>query len=190
MSAAHADAVATLTHWVAPDAGQERLRASYLQVLADNPDAVRRDGPPAHLTVGCLVIDPSGEHVLLTHHRKADAWYQFGGHIDDGDPGLRAAALRELAEESGLADLTPTAQPVHLDRHALPGGFGRCAEHLDVRYAALAPRSATPQVSEESLDVRWWAVRDLPPAAAADLGGLIAAARIALGCPCDESAST
>ncbi|QQS00075.1 MAG: NUDIX domain-containing protein [Austwickia sp.] len=177
---AHRDAVRTLTAYAAADPHQARLRDEFLAHLAAHPDATRRSGPPAHLTVGVLVLDPAGVQVLLTHHRKADAWYQFGGHLEPTDATVRAAAARELAEESGLPGLELTALPVHLDRHALPGAFGRCREHLDVRYAAVAPAHAVPAVSPESHDVRWFPVDDLPPGAAADLGGLIAAARRAL----------
>ena len=31
-----------------------------------------------------------------------------------------------------------TPVPVHLDRHVLVGDFGRCREHLDIRYAAIS----------------------------------------------------
>ena len=96
-------------------------------------------GPPAHLTGSCVVLDATGRHVLLTHHRKADAWFQLGGHLEAGDASLWAAARREGREESGLAALEPLAVPVQLDRHVLVGSFGRCREHLDVRYAAVAP---------------------------------------------------
>ena len=34
--------------------------------------------------------------------------------------------------------------------------------HLDVRFLATAPRDADHAVSEESLDVRWWPLDDLP----------------------------
>lgn len=173
----HTDAVRALTAYVPGDPAQARLRRQFLAHLAAHPDGASRSGPPAHLTVGVLVIDPTGRRVLLTHHRKGDAWYQFGGHIEAADGTLRAAAARELTEESGLIGLAMTEAPVHLDRHALPGSFGRCREHLDVRYVAVAPADAVPVVSAESHDVRWFAVDDLPPGVAADLGGLLAARR-------------
>jgi hypothetical protein len=34
--------------------------------------------------------------------------------------------------------------------------------HLDVRFLARAPEGARPEVSDESIDVRWWPVEDLP----------------------------
>ncbi|MCA0435667.1 MAG: NUDIX domain-containing protein [Actinobacteria bacterium] len=179
-AAARADAIRTVTDYPATGPQQARLQAEFLAALTDRADAISRFGPPAHLTVGVAVLDPSGRRVLLTHHRKADAWYQFGGHIEPGDASLRAAAERELREESGLTDLALSARPVHLDRHALPGAFGTCREHLDVRYAAVAAADAVPLVSPESYDVRWFDLDALPPGTADDLGGLLAAARLAL----------
>jgi 8-oxo-dGTP pyrophosphatase MutT (NUDIX family) len=118
--------------------------------------------------------------VLLTLHRRARKWFQFGGHLEPADRSVRAAAAREAAEESGIEALRVTPVPVHLDRHLLLGDFGRCREHLDVRYAATAPPGAEPRVSAESLEVRWWPVDALPEGHVEELGGLVAAARGAL----------
>ncbi len=82
----------------------------------------------------------------------------------------------------GLADLVLHPQLVHLDRHRLlAAGFGRCAEHLDLRYAAVADDAQAYAVSEESLDVAWWPVDALPPASGAEIRPLAVAARRALG---------
>ena len=174
------DAEAVLEAWHAPDAGQDRLRRTYLDHLGARPDAVARAGPPAHLTASCIVLDPSGTQVLLTLHRRAGAWFQFGGHLEVGDPALWAAARREAREESGIGDLD-AADPGRLDRHVLAGAFGRCREHLDVRYAAVAPAGARPRVSAESDDVRWWPVDALPPGTRGELTPLVSLARAAVG---------
>lgn len=176
----HADAVAVLSQWAAPDAGQDGLRRDYLDHLAAHPEGVAKAGPPAHLTASCLVVDAAHERVLLTLHRRAREWFQFGGHLEAGDASLWAAARREAREESGLACLEPLKQPVQLDRHVLVGDFGRCHEHLDVRYVAVAPDGATGLVSEESLDVRWWPVDDLPPGTRDELTPLVSRALQAL----------
>ena len=177
----HADAVAVLTAWVAPDAGQARRRDTYLAHLAEHPDGVAKAGPPAHLTASCVVLDTSGTEVLLTLHRRANQWFQFGGHLEAGDTSLWAAARREAREESGLDDLEPLPRPVQLDRHVLVGDFGTCREHLDVRYAAVAPPGAQPAVSTESHDVRWWPVDALPEGTREELTPLVSLARSALG---------
>lgn len=176
----HADALAVLRAWRAPDDAQERLRARFVGHLDRHPDGVLKDGPVDHLTASCLVLDAAGAHVLLTLHRKAGAWFQVGGHCEPGDATLAAAALREAREESGIDDLALHGEPVHLDEHALGRPFARCRRHLDVRYAALAPPGAVPVTSAESRDVRWWPVGGLPAGTRAELEPLVAAARAAL----------
>ena len=172
----HADAVRVLTAYQPGDRQQEATRLELLSHLADHPDGVWKSGPPAHLTASCLVFDDDLEQVLLTHHRRAQRWFQFGGHLEPADRGVRAAALREAREESGIDRLDVTPVPVHLDRHRLVGDFGSCAEHLDVRYAATVSAGAMPQVSAESLDVRWWPVAALPDGRGDELDGLVRAA--------------
>ncbi len=54
-----------------------------------------------HITASLLIINPERTHILLQKHRIFDRWMQFGGHCD-GDKDLRANALRECMEESGL----------------------------------------------------------------------------------------
>lgn len=182
MSHAHlwADAVAELTAYAPTEPTQQRLRDDYLDHLRVHPDGTEKAGPPAHLTASCLVLDESLTHVLLTLHRKAGRWFQFGGHLEPGDATLWAAARREGREESGIPDLDPAREIVQLNQHVLIGSFGPCREHLDVRYAAVVPDGTSPVVSDESEDVRWWPVDALPEGPQSDVGGLVAAARALL----------
>lgn len=175
-SAVWQDAVALLTDYAPEDRQQEDWRDAYLVALADDT-AVFKAGPPVHLTASCIVLDGPGEHVLLTMHAKARAWLQFGGHIEASDVSLHAAAAREVREESGLDGVKVDPGIVDLHRHALGVSFGRCAAHLDVRFVGWAAPESEPTCSEESLEVRWWPVDDLPPETYAELGLLIERAR-------------
>ncbi|WP_051951462.1 NUDIX hydrolase [Actinacidiphila yeochonensis] len=152
MTALREDAVRVLSGWGAPDSGQAALRGDFLTHLEAYPDAMARACGDGHLTAGVLILDADRERVLLTLHAKLRMWLQTGGHCEPEDTSLAAAALREGVEESGIADLRLLVpEPVQLDRHLTP-----CAWHLDVRYAAVAPRGAVETLSDESLELRWF----------------------------------
>ncbi len=173
----HTDAVRLLTGWRPADDGQESLRETFLGHLAAHPDGVWRSCRPDHLTASALVLSPDRDQVLLHLHGKVGRWLQFGGHPEEGDTTLLGAALREAEEESGLAGLRPVLlQPLRLDRHPAPCAPGLARDHLDVQFAALADRVRPPQVSEESHDVRWFAVDALPAGTDGSVRALVRAA--------------
>ena len=103
--------------------------------------------------------------MLLNHHRKADGWLAFGGHFEPGDATLAGVALREAHEESGLTDFDFDPVPLDLDEHAVEFCSDRgttCTTSTCGSSRPRAPRRRSRQVSEESLDVRWWPVDALP----------------------------
>lgn len=120
-----------------------------------------RDGRPDHLTVSCLVVSEDLSQVLLTLHAKAGRWFQFGGHLEPGDESLAAGARREVAEESGLTSFDLDPRIAQLDTHWVEF-CGGGVHHLDVRFVARADSAARYAVSEESHDVRWFPLTDLP----------------------------
>jgi 8-oxo-dGTP pyrophosphatase MutT (NUDIX family) len=179
---APAVAAAELAAWEPADEAQRALKFGFLAFLDARPDdACARECVPGHLTASALVLDASGERTLLTLHKRFHRWVQLGGHCEPGDPSLRAAALREATEESGIDGLSISAEPLHLDVHPVLCSLGVPSRHLDVRYLVHAPSGAEPRISDESADLRWWPV-DALPSDEPTLTTMVSAARRTAGC--------
>jgi 8-oxo-dGTP pyrophosphatase MutT (NUDIX family) len=170
-------AIALLTDWAAPDPDQDSLRHAVLAFLLARPDSCQRACVPGHITASTLVVDDTGTQVLLTLHPRFGRWAQLGGHCEDTDESILAAALREATEESGIDGLLIEPDPAAIHVHPVTCSLGVPTRHLDMQFVARAPAGAEPVVSDESLDLRWWPIDALPPDADAGLIRLAAAGK-------------
>jgi 8-oxo-dGTP pyrophosphatase MutT (NUDIX family) len=158
----------------------ERERAS---VAAFHAALARLDRPfdegggPTHVTSSAIVVGTQG--VLLLRHKHLGLWVQPGGHLDPGE-GLAAGALREAAEETGLALAHPPGGPrlVHVDVH--PGGRGHT--HLDLRWLLFSEGAPRPPPGE-SQDVAWFAWPAAVKSADPGLAGALRGLRLIFGAP-------
>jgi 8-oxo-dGTP pyrophosphatase MutT (NUDIX family) len=155
-------AISILSDWRAPDAAQDSLRHAVLAFVHGRDDACYRECVPGHVTASALVLDHTGARVLLTLHPRLGRWVQLGGHCDDDDPDVVAAALREATEESGVDGLRiePELAAVHV--HPVTCSLGVPTRHLDLQFVAHAPAGAQIAISDESDDLRWWPAAALP----------------------------
>ena len=136
----------------------------FLAELDRLPRPFDEHADPTHVTASAVVVGPRG--VLLHLHRRLGMWLQPGGHVDAGER-PEAAAVREVAEETGLVCASPTF--VHIDVH--PGGRGHT--HLDLRYLFAGVDGDPCPPAHESQDVRWFGWEAAIEVADAGLGGLL-----------------
>ncbi len=121
----------------------------------------RRTTLEGHLTASAWIVNDARTEALLVHHKKLAKWLQPGGHIDEADPSVHAAALREAHEETGLMELLPIslngAAIFDVDVHCIPARESEPMHfHYDIRFLFLATNHATTLNSEESNALRWF----------------------------------
>ena len=155
-------AIAILTEWQAPDPAQDSLRHAVLAFAHGRTDACLRECVPGHITASAIVLDDDGGRVLLTLHPRLGRWVQLGGHCEDDDEDIVAAALREATEESGIDALRIDPELVAVHVHPVTCSLGVPTRHLDLQFVARAPAGAQITLSDESDDLRWWPADTLP----------------------------
>ena len=169
--------IATLRDWQPPDLEQDTLREAVLAFVLARPDACRRECEPGHVTASTLLLDAAGTRVLLTLHPRFGRWVQLGGHCEDRDADIVAAAWREAVEESGVAGLSIEPELAAIHVHPVTCSLGVPTRHLDLQFVARAPANAQIAVSDESLDLRWWDLGAMPDDTDFGLSQLVAYAR-------------
>tara|TARA_B110001452_G_scaffold6869_1_gene6203 strand:- start:471 stop:1295 length:825 start_codon:yes stop_codon:yes gene_type:complete len=134
------------------------------------PATADSDSPSPRLAAVALVMDPVRRCVLLTRRPTSmrtfpGAWVLPGGSVDAGDGSTLNAALRELAEETGLTPM-PTADgevrdatPLCLWESCYPPSFalwrscreagGRCS-HFLIAYHMVAVDAQQPLTLQPS----------------------------------------
>ncbi|MFC3962509.1 NUDIX hydrolase [Nocardia jiangsuensis] len=159
----HASATELLTEWGPADPAERSLREAMLAFLGSAPGGCLRSHAPGHVTASAVVWSHDGREVLLTLHPRVGRWIQLGGHCEERDDTVAAAALREAVEESGIPDLTLEPGLYGAQAHPITCSLGQPTRHLDLLFRITAPPGAVPVRSSESTDLRWWAVDALPP---------------------------
>jgi 8-oxo-dGTP pyrophosphatase MutT (NUDIX family) len=108
------------------DAGSDGLarksRELTLDVLRHTNAPFSRDQfTPGHVTCTALVLHPEGSKVLFMYHHRLHRWLLPGGHVEESDASLAAAAAREAQEETLVQiDGDWAARLAGIDVHGIP----------------------------------------------------------------------
>ena len=138
-----------------------------------SPDAFSRANPEGHITASAVVTHPKAPAFLLVWHHKLGRWLQPGGHMEDADRSVFAAALREAREETGLEDFaSPLGERIlDVDVHPIPAhGPDPPHFHFDIRHVLTA---APAETVAENGELRWFS---FPQAVAAGIDDSLARA--------------
>jgi len=143
---------------------EQRDTAELLRRLESGENLYSRDNTAAHLTASAWVVSPDRKQVLMAYHNLYDSWAWLGGHAD-GETDLLAVALREVREESGLADVRPVSPEIFsveiltVAGHEKRGQYLSSHLHLNVTYLLEAdPGAALRCKEDENSNVGWFSL--------------------------------
>jgi len=175
------DVKGIVARYLARYPGEAERLAVFTAALVTGEGMTSRSTLPGHVTTGAFVLDDDGR-LLQIAHKSLARWLNPGGHVEPAEDGsMLGAALRELAEETGIraedvrlvggdGDL-----PFTIDVHRIPANPVKGEPdhwHFDFRYAfrlavtdagsgsgATVPHRIDLQL-EEVDDYRWVALAD------------------------------
>ena len=141
---------------------EARDQLQMLRFIKHNPDYLERENQIAHFTTSIWTINKDCTKTLMVYHNIYNSWSWIGGHAD-GMEDLRAVALRELQEETGVQNAALASEEIFslesltVDGHVRKGIYVPSHLHLNVTYLAVADENEELRVNEdENQAVKWW----------------------------------
>lgn len=137
------------------------LLSEPVQLLSQGRDFASRRNFPMHVTVGALLVRGDAE-ILLVEHRAYGITLQPGGHLEPTDTTLIGAAVRELAEETGVDPgkvfpASPT--PVYIEYGRVPARPEKDEPdhcHLDIGYSFVTAHADVGRIQESEVRGAGW----------------------------------
>lgn len=141
-------------------------QARMIDYMAHHTDYLSRENQTAHFTASIWTVNPARTKTLMVYHNLYDSWSWIGGHAD-GVEDLRAVALRELQEETGIRRAVLVRPEIFsleiltVDGHIKKGSYVSSHLHMNVTYLAEADENEALIVNEnENQAVQWWSFEE------------------------------
>lgn len=127
----------------------------------DTGNSVTRMPDAVHVAASGIVYNDKGE--VLLEKRADNGWWGLpGGHVDVGES-VEQAAIREIREETGIRTRVRRLVGIYSDpRYNVIGAYSDGLIHFVVVIFECEYLSGDLEVSEESTEVRYFPVRNLP----------------------------
>ncbi|MEY9956765.1 NUDIX hydrolase [Streptacidiphilus sp. MAP5-52] len=164
MTITDADISNALAAYLACHPDESEALADATHLLTSGTDFASRNTLPMHVTAGALLV--RGDRILLVHHRAYQILLQPGGHLEPTDTSLPHAALRELAEETGIDPNTVTPSstlPAYVEYGMVPARPDKgepAHHHLDFGYTFTTDADIGAIQRHEVTHVGWYPLAD------------------------------
>lgn len=132
------------------------------ELLRRGQDFASRRTFPMHVTVGALLVRHDAEVLLVRHKAYGEILLQPGGHCEQSDLTLIDAAVRELAEETGLDPGTvvlASPDPVYVEYGSVPARPAKDEPehyHLDIGYGFTTTHADVGQIQLSEVTAAAW----------------------------------
>jgi 8-oxo-dGTP pyrophosphatase MutT (NUDIX family) len=113
---------------------------------------------------GVTAVVRRGDELLMVRRRDNGAWTPVTGIVDPGEEPA-VTAVREALEETGVSIRVDRLSSTDAGEQVTYANGDR-AVYLDLTFACTWLSGEGHVADDESTDVRWWPIDDLPPMSA------------------------
>ena len=145
---------------------EEKDKAILIQLLESGEELFTRDNSKMHFTASAWVVNKEHTKVLMAYHNLYDSWAWLGGHAD-GEKDLLKVAIKEVQEESGLAEVTPVSEDIYsieiltVNGHMKKGKYVSSHLHLNATYLLEADENLPiHNKPDENKQVGWFKLEE------------------------------
>lgn len=146
------------------EAADKKTMLSYIQTFPD--DILTRENVFAHVTASSMILNETGDKVLMIYHNIYRSWSWTGGHADGETEPLRTA-MREAREETGIQRLRVLGGLASVDilpvwGHTKRGQYVSSHQHLNYSYLFEADERQPLRIkADENSQVGWIPIASL-----------------------------
>ncbi len=145
-----------LEQYVPSNEHENLCKKDMVSFIAQHEDCFERTCMVGHITGSAWLLSKDHSKALLMAHVKLGTWLQLGGHCD-GNPDVRAVAIKEAQEESGIQSIEVLSPAIFdIDIHRIPARAEVDEHyHYDVRFLLHVTSDEEVVQNSESQGLRW-----------------------------------